>query len=775
MKRMVKKGSFNMALFWRFFASYFILILIPAIVACTFTYFFIVRLIEDDAEKLNNVTMRNFADQTDRTFSSLKTNMINLLSTPNLVSFLQVAGDSPDNQQRNELVHSLMEQLNKIDSGGLVYSAYLFFVHEDLVVDFQTYTGKEFYFQYYYPLEPAEKSALFSYFSDKQMMLFTEPHTMYQKPLFTNQVLSSYSHISVLMSYPFNTNSPEIYLVVNLNEDKLREHIGITERWVTGTAILDSSGRAISQTGSMKLDADSWSDILQASKEGTLFVNEDGQAVSVMRSHFKDDWYYVSLIDLPTLLQPARWISRISFVFLGFVLVLGSLVSYYLSRRLYTPILEIKTGLESHHKTAEPKPSFPVKGNDLDVIKQFSGLLISENKELSRLVGGMFPIVQEHFMTKILLGEYRDGLSIEYYAREIDFPYPSQAVRTVLCIEIQYYASVLDQLSETSRSFLMAELKENIRKRMPVVVWLCQTRADLLACVVHGEPAKPFGPKEAAQILQTIPAQPYYKATIGIGKTVDTIEELHISYAHALAMLRYKGLRSEVEIYSPDNARDDRVAWDSFLSVQEVNKIFNRFKTRDYPELLQAVYELLEEGVRKNATAFQVKYLCSDVLNTWIRAVETERNEFGIPFYSGLFVKLDRCVTWEEIQDCFREIHALLFLAEKPDARRGQLAEILEYIHEHCGEELSIERFAERMGMSAGHFSRTFKEEVGEKYVEYIAKVRLAKAKRLLLETDMKIDEIAEQVGYWGRNSFIRIFRRYEGTTPAKYRSIHRK
>jgi AraC-like DNA-binding protein len=79
------------------------------------------------------------------------------------------------------------------------------------------------------------------------------------------------------------------------------------------------------------------------------------------------------------------------------------------------------------------------------------------------------------------------------------------------------------------------------------------------------------------------------------------------------------------------------------------------------------------------------------------------------------------------------------------------------------------------MGMSAGHFSRTFKEEVGEKYVEYIAKVRLAKAKRLLLETDMKIDEIAEQVGYWGRNSFIRIFRRYEGTTPAKYRSIHRK
>ncbi len=66
-----------------------------------------------------------------------------------------------------------------------------------------------------------------------------------------------------------------------------------------------------------------------------------------------------------------------------------------------------------------------------------------------------------------------------------------------------------------------------------------------------------------------------------------------------------------------------------------------------------------------------------------------------------------------------------------------------------------------------------FKEEVGEKYVEYIAKYRISKAKQFLLETDLKIDEIAERVGYWGRNSFIRNFRRYEGITPAKYRTMH--
>ncbi|GIP33331.1 helix-turn-helix domain-containing protein [Paenibacillus sp. J2TS4] len=772
MRRNTKPDSFNMALFWRFFASYFILILIPAIVACTFTYFFIVRLIEEDAGKLNNAIMRNFSDQTDATFSTLKTNMIHMLSSSSLISFLAVAGDSADNQQRNELVHHLMEQLNKIESGGIMYNAYLYFVHEDLVIDFQTHTSKDFYFQYYYPIEPAGKPPLFTHFSDKKMMVFTEPHTMNQKPLFSNEILTSYSHISALMSYPFNSHTPEVYLVVNINRDKLRERIGIQENWVTGTAIMNKSGQVISQTGEAELEAATWLDTIQSNAEGTLVVDDQGHALSFMKSNFNEDWYYVSLIDLQTLLQPARWIRKISIVFLGFVLVLGSLVSYYLSRRLYTPIWEIKTGLESHHK---PHPPIHPRGNDFDVIKRFSQLLITENKELSQMVGGMFPIVKEHFIMKILLGEYRDSLSIEYYAKEIDFPYQAKATRTVLCIEIQYYSRGLEQLSETSKTFLMVELKEKIRKRMPVTVWLCQTKADRIVCVIHHDALMHCGPREAAQIIQTIIPQPYYKATIGIGKTVQSIEHLHASYEYALAMLRYKGLHSEVEICSEEHSEDNRPPWDGFLSVQEVNRIFNRFKSRDYAPLLQSVYDQLEAGIKKNATALQIKGFCSDVLNTWIRAVETERNDFSISFYSGLFDKLDRCVTWEEIRQFFQDIHTVLFRVEEPDARQGQFAEILEFIHTRYGEELSIDRFAERMGMSVGHFSRTFKEEVGEKYVEYIAKVRLAQAKRLLLETDLKIDEIAEQVGYWGRNSFIRIFRRYEGTTPAKYRTIHRK
>ena len=75
----------------------------------------------------------------------------------------------------------------------------------------------------------------------------------------------------------------------------------------------------------------------------------------------------------------------------------------------------------------------------------------------------------------------------------------------------------------------------------------------------------------------------------------------------------------------------------------------------------QSVFDLLEEGKRKDAAAVQMKYLLADVLNTWIRAVESERNELNVPYYSGLFERMNRCMTWDELKRCFEDIHGFLF------------------------------------------------------------------------------------------------------------------
>ncbi|MBT2765495.1 helix-turn-helix domain-containing protein [Paenibacillus sp. ISL-20] len=745
-------------LFWRLFANYFLLILIPVIVASVLAQVLVVRIIEKDAERFNQVMMKRFSEQTDTELQSLKTSMINILSTSRLRSVLLAPmASSPESQLLPELLHSLREQLQQLESDDLVERAYYYFVHQDLMMDAETYTNKAYYFHSHYPLDLNRRHQLEAELSGKKMMDFMDtPDTL-----------------TASMSYPFNTAAPEVYLLVEVKRDKLQEQIHIPESWVTGTAIVDDGAKVIAQTGLTEQDQLALQQRIRTDGVASQFTISDKMGLSFMASGFDESWHYISMIDLGTLMKPVYMTRWICWLFLLFFLVIGALASYYLSRRLYRPILEIKDGLKLHHA---PNGEVGHEGNEFDVIKRYSQFIMTENKELFQMVNGMLPIVQEQFFTKILLGQYRDALSIEYYAKEIEFAYSHKAARTVLCISFHYDPTVYESASESTKTFLLTELKDKIHRLAHGMVWICQTRPDLIACIVEHGPITEGEdhPEQIAEQIRHVFLEygAYYKATIGIGKTVHAIEELHQSYEHALAMLKYRGLHSAVEICGSQPSRELQ-QWDSFLSVQDVQRILNQYKTREYDKLLHSVLALLEEGKGKDASAMQMKYLLADVLNTWIRAVESERNELNVPYYSGLFERMNRCMTWDELTCCFEDIHGFLFRKPASSSRNQQFMEIVEYIHEHYDQELSIEHFAGMMNMSIGHFSRTFKEEIGEKYVEYIAKYRLMKAKQFLLETDLKIDEIAEKVGYWGRNSLIRAFRRYEGITPAKYRSFH--
>ncbi|MET1138558.1 helix-turn-helix transcriptional regulator, partial [Bacillus subtilis] len=71
-------------------------------------------------------------------------------------------------------------------------------------------------------------------------------------------------------------------------------------------------------------------------------------------------------------------------------------------------------------------------------------------------------------------------------------------------------------------------------------------------------------------------------------------------------------------------------------------------------------------------------------------------------------------------------------------------------------------------GLSVNHFIRTFKRQLNMTPIEYILKLRMAKAKQLLFSSD-KIKEIAEQVGYKDEHYFSRVFKKNEGIAPTLY------
>ncbi|KGM46093.1 hypothetical protein NP83_02170, partial [Neobacillus niacini] len=68
------------------------------------------------------------------------------------------------------------------------------------------------------------------------------------------------------------------------------------------------------------------------------------------------------------------------------------------------------------------------------------------------------------------------------------------------------------------------------------------------------------------------------------------------------------------------------------------------------------------------------------------------------------------------------------------------------------------------------YFSRLFKKEVGETFVEYVTKMKINRAKELLEQTTDSVGKICERLGYDNQSYFIKIFKNYVGVTPIEYR-----
>lgn len=98
------------------------------------------------------------------------------------------------------------------------------------------------------------------------------------------------------------------------------------------------------------------------------------------------------------------------------------------------------------------------------------------------------------------------------------------------------------------------------------------------------------------------------------------------------------------------------------------------------------------------------------------------------------------------------------------------IKEAMDYIDQHYNEGLTLKIVAQVVHLNPSYLSTLFKEELKISFVEYLTRVRIQQAKRLLLTTDLNVTEIAEAVGYQTPKYFNKVFREFEETTPGAYR-----
>ena len=102
------------------------------------------------------------------------------------------------------------------------------------------------------------------------------------------------------------------------------------------------------------------------------------------------------------------------------------------------------------------------------------------------------------------------------------------------------------------------------------------------------------------------------------------------------------------------------------------------------------------------------------------------------------------------------------------------LAEVFGFIEERYSEPVSLRDVAQAVSLTPGHLTTVVRRKTGRTVVEWIAERRLAQARRLLVETDLSVDEVGQGVGYNDPGYFVKSFRRAHGTTPLGWRRAGR-
>jgi AraC family transcriptional regulator len=99
-----------------------------------------------------------------------------------------------------------------------------------------------------------------------------------------------------------------------------------------------------------------------------------------------------------------------------------------------------------------------------------------------------------------------------------------------------------------------------------------------------------------------------------------------------------------------------------------------------------------------------------------------------------------------------------------------QLNRVRDFIHAHLSQDLALATLAQQAGFSPYHFARLFRQTTGESPHEFVMRLRIEQAQRLLAQRDVPLAQVALACGFANQSHFTQAFKRQLGLTPRAYR-----
>lgn len=269
------------------------------------------------------------------------------------------------------------------------------------------------------------------------------------------------------------------------------------------------------------------------------------------------------------------------------------------------------------------------------------------------------------------------------------------------------------------------------------------------------------GFNQALKIAEQISS--VFNIGVGISDLVDNVR-LAIEHAKAAWDLTFYSFENEVKNFSE--------------GCTDVDKTLQTLRSQVIDRYYKNSVDLRTEILHFLLIAQAGKYSAIDKLKNYVIDVLNVHKLSCIKYYAKEYEQKCNQIIWEireseNINVMKKNITHYFDLSQEyngieTDSQYVRM--VYKYVQENYKNIDSLSEVADYLHLSKDYFCRMFKEKEGKTFISYLTEYRIDKAKELLVKTNMKVNEVAEAVGYSSLSYFSSVFKKRTGKNPFEYR-----
>ena len=262
------------------------------------------------------------------------------------------------------------------------------------------------------------------------------------------------------------------------------------------------------------------------------------------------------------------------------------------------------------------------------------------------------------------------------------------------------------------------------------------------------------------------------KVFITIGSSQSSYKTLHKSYEEAKEIQKYLLLYGYSNIKAKEDIENLDVSIEDAPLLEEFNKTLIKKEKTKVKENLEDIFNKLYslKGIKPEA----VQNVAIKILLAIIKMKEDFNivNDSEEESIKDLILNICEVHTREELLNVL--LNRCNKLIEDINETSSNLSpvikQVVSYIKNNFGEEMSLKTLSYKYNINSSYLGQIFLKEVGEPFNDYLNRIRNEEARNLILNTNLRIIDISQKVGYSDTSYFYRKFKAYYGLSPNKLR-----